>query len=95
VDWREGRKCLGRHPFFGLNDNYKVYLHELIFDLCYYGKLEYFAVYEMPVQYRNFYISKLMKIVDKEKKANDTAQGKEEMGSSKNKIVKGPQINRK
>src|SRR5512137_888871 len=80
------------YPFFGLTDEYKVSLHELIFDLAHHGNIEYFAVYEMPVQYRTFYIRKLMNMKEKERVHMDKAMGKEDAPSSK--VVKGPQINR-
>ena len=79
-------------PFFGLTDEYKVKLHELIFDLCHYGKIEYDAIYSMPVQYRMFYIRKLMNIKDKEKHQADMSSGKNDAPSQK--VVKGPAINR-
>src|ERR1035437_9572314 len=61
------------YPFFGLTPEYKVQLHELIFDLVHYGQIEYFAVYDMPVQYRMFYIRKLINIKDKEKRDMENA----------------------
>jgi len=88
----ERRRRLWAYPFFGLTDNYKVNLHELIFDLVHYGKIEYFAVYEMPVQYRTFYIKKLININEKERaKVENT--GKSDVPSSK--VVKGPPISRR
>ena len=80
------------YPFFGLTDEYKVQLHELIFDLVHFGKFEYFAVYDMPVQYRTFYLRKLTNTKEKEQQAYDKSVGKTDGQSSS--IVKGPQINR-
>jgi len=81
------------YPFFGLTDNYKIQLHELIFELCHFGKIEYDAIYSMPVQYRSFYIKKLMNLKEKEKQQYDAASGKNEATSQK-KIARGPAINR-
>lgn len=78
-------------PFFGLTDEYKVNLHELIYDLANIGKLGYDAVYTMPVHYRSFYIRKLTRDKEKEKAAYEKAQGMQD-GASSSKIVKGPQI---
>ena len=88
---RERRRLLWGRPFFGLNSEYKAHLHELIFDLTYYGKLEYFAVYEMPVQYRSFYYRKLINIREKEQGEYDKANGLSEAPSSK--IARGPGVN--
>lgn len=80
------------YPFFGLTDNYKIQLHELIFDLSYYGKLEYFAVYEMPVHYRTLYIRKLANMKERDKANYDREMGKQDAPSYK--VVKGPGVQR-
>lgn len=79
-------------PFFGLTNEYKVQLHELIFDLCHYGKLGYDAVYSMPVQYRSFYIRKLVNMKEQERREYDKSQGMND--AQPQKIVRGPAINR-
>jgi hypothetical protein len=66
----------------------------LIFDLVHHGHVEYFAVYGMPVQYRTFYVRKLMNMKEKERISMDKAAGKEDAASSSSKIARGPQINR-
>ena len=91
MDLSERRRPRWGCPFFGLADDYKIQMHELIFDLCHYGKLGYDAVYSMPVQYRTFYIKKLVNIKEKEKRAYESS-GKNE--STPQKVVKGPGIGR-
>jgi len=86
------RRLQWESGFFGLTDEYKIYLHEMVFDLCHFGKLEYEAVYSMPIQYRTFYMRKLMNIKEKQKSQYDASQGKNE--ATPQKIVKGPAINR-
>ena len=82
------------YPFFGLPDNYKIKLYELLFDLCYYGKIGGFSeAYDLPVQARTFYYRKLISVNEKDKAAYDKASGSQEAPSSK-KIVRGPAINR-
>jgi hypothetical protein len=81
------------YPFFGLTDKYKIQLHELIFELCHFGKLEYDAVYSMPIQYRTFYIKKLANIKEKEKQQYEASSGKNEAASQKQ-VARGPSINR-
>jgi hypothetical protein len=66
----------------------------LIFDLTHFGKIEYFAVYDMPVQYRMFYIRKLIKMKDKEKWDMDKASSDAREAPSQSKIAKGPSFNR-
>jgi hypothetical protein len=80
------------YPFFGLTDEYKVQLHELIFDLCHYGNFGYEAVYSMPVQYRTFYMRKLINSKEKEKDQYEAASRKQEASPSK--IARGPAIKR-
>ena len=77
-------------PFFGLTD--KIQLHELIFDLCYYGHIEYDSIYSMPVQYRNFYVKKLMNLKEREKSQYDSLSSKN--NSSSQTLARGPSINR-
>ena len=94
MDWNERRKLLWECPFFGLTDEYKVNLHETLFDLCYFGKLGYDAVYSMPVQYRNFYIRKLVDVKEREKAQMDKSQGMTNAPSTKMpSIARGPAIN--
>jgi hypothetical protein len=47
----------------------------------------------MPVQYRNFYVHKLVNMKEKEKRQYDMVAGKAEMPSSTQQIVRGPAIN--
>ena len=75
--------------FFGLTDEYKVRLHELIFELCYHGHFDYASVYEMPVQYRSFYVGKLINVNEKERTRYEAAQSN---ADAPKKIVKGPAI---
>ena len=80
--------------FFGLTQEYKVNLHELIFDLCHFGKIEYFAIYDMPVQYRTFYLRKLINTKEKEKRDLEKASSNAKEATPQSKTVKGPGINR-
>ena len=60
--------CLWAYPFFGLTDKYKIHLHEILFDLTHYGKFQYDALYDMPVQYRTFYYKKLVDVKKQEQR---------------------------
>jgi hypothetical protein len=46
----------------------------------------------MPVQYRHFYMKKLLNVKEKERDQYEQAQGKSEASSQK--VVKGPQLQR-
>ena len=82
------------YPFFGLQDNDKIKLYEVLFDLCYYGKIGGFSeAYDLPVQARNFYYKKLINVNEKDKKAYEKAKGVQE-ASPQQKIARGPAINR-
>ena len=70
--------------FFGLTPTYKVYLQESIFDLVYHsnGGFSYQDVYHMPVYLRIFYIKRLQKLFDKQKKEHDKAMRQAKSKSS-------------
>ena len=90
---KEGRIRRWASPFFGLTDEYKIRLHELLFELTHFGNFEYESVYSMPVQFRMFYYKKLINIKEKEQSDLDKSQGKTTATPSK--IVKGPQLERR
>ena len=81
------------YPFFGLTDSYRVYLHELIFNLVHFGKFQYDAVYSMPVQYRTFYIGKLGNTKEKERREMEKSPGNSPAASSA--LARGPAVSRK
>ena len=94
VVWKGRKRPQWGYPFFGLAQEYKVQLHELIFDLTHFGNIEYFAVYEMPVQYRSFYLRKLVNTKEKERRDLDKASSNAKEATVQPKTVKGPGINR-
>jgi len=65
-------------------------LHESLFGLVYGGRFAYESVYEMPVQYRNFYIKQFINVREKEQSDMNKAQGK--MSGPSQKVVKGPGV---
>ena len=76
--------------FFGLTQNYKVHLHDQVFDLVYHGKgFTYQDVYNMPVYLRHFYVRKIQHIYSEEKKSHEKA-----MRDAKSKQSKKPNIRR-
>jgi len=69
---------------FGLAPNYKVVLHEEIFNLCYYsnGGFTQSEVYALPVYLRQFYLKKLVDIKKQEADQHESA-GKAQKSSPK------------
>lgn len=61
--------------------------------MVYHGHIEYFAVYNMPVQYRTFYARKLVNIKEKEESSMNKASGKHDAQPTR--VVKGPAINQR
>jgi hypothetical protein len=60
--------------FFGLTSKYKIAVQEQIFDLVYYGKgFSYSEALNLPVYLRVFFIRKLQKLFDDQKKEQDKA----------------------
>lgn len=67
--------------FFGLTFDYNQRVYEQIFDIVFYGQggFTYNDVYNMPVNLRAFYYTKLYDIVkqrEEEAKANQNSSGK-------------------
>ena len=71
--------------FFGLTPTYKVNKQEQIFDLVYHsqGGFTYQDVYNMPVYMRTFYLRKLQKLFDSQKKEHEKAMKKARKSSPK------------
>lgn len=70
---KEGRKPRWGSPFFGLTSDYQIQLHTLLHDLNYIGHLSWEIAYEMPIQYRNFYVRRLMHNQEKERREHEAA----------------------
>jgi hypothetical protein len=74
---------------FGLQSDYRIALHEEIFNLCYYGNggFTQSEVYALPVHQRRFYLRKLMAVKEGEAKQNEAAS---KQNSNSPSIVRGP-----
>jgi hypothetical protein len=71
-----------------------MYLHGLIFDMCYYGKMGYDDVYAMPVHYRSFYMRKLAHMKEREAKEYEKMNGGGSSSAPSQNIARGPAIQR-
>lgn len=83
---KKGQLYLLQLTFFGLTQEYKLFLYEQLFDLCYYsqGAFTFSEVYSLPIYLRNFYYKKLADIKKKENESYEKAN----KSSSKSKIAK-------
>ena len=72
---RKGWPCHWVWTSFGLPAEYKLGLHEEIFNLCYYGNggFTHSQVYNMPVYLRRFYIKKLVDTKKQEAEQHENA----------------------
>jgi hypothetical protein len=62
--------------------------------MVHYGKFDYESIYTMPVQFRMFYLRKLINVKQKEIDSDNAAQGKQSGASPEQNVRKGPAINR-
>ena len=60
--------CLSAQGFFGLNDNYIKQVYEHFFLLKYHGGWSFIEAYNLPVGLRNWFIDRLAKQFEDEKK---------------------------
>lgn len=77
-----GWRCLSPLSFFGLTQEYKLQLHESIFNLITHGMggWNWRDVYTMPVHLRNYYIGKLEKFVKEKNEAMTPSTSQNSMG---------------
>lgn len=73
--------------FFGLQPKDRIRIHESIFDLIYFGKggFNWADVYNLPVFIRNFYISRIEKVLKDQRDAEKKAVRKAQMRTPKKK----------
>ena len=60
--------------FFGLNNDYIEGVYEELFSLKYHGGWSVFESYNLPIQIRRWFIRRLQKQFDEEKKEIDKAR---------------------
>jgi len=79
--------------FFTLPAEYKVQLHEEIFNLCYYseGGFTQDIVYNLPIYLRRFYIRKL---VDVRKKESEEVKKAQQQAKSSSRTPSRPSISK-
>tara|TARA_B100000287_G_scaffold397623_1_gene414393 strand:+ start:44 stop:289 length:246 start_codon:yes stop_codon:yes gene_type:complete len=70
--------CQSPFSFFGLTPEYKSQIHEQIFQIGFNSKglLSFSELYNMPIYLRKFYMQRLIKHYEDEKKEIEKAKGK-------------------
>lgn len=78
--------------FFGFDPEYRITLHENIFNLIWHGegRWDWDTIYNMPIFLRRFYISKVNKIIEDQTKALE--EQKRKMRSKISKVSPSPKI---
>ena len=71
-NWR----CPSGRTFFGLTDNYMESVYEQFFVLKHHGGWSLTEAYNLPVGLRNWFVERLKKQFEDEKKAYDKASRK-------------------
>jgi hypothetical protein len=69
-------RCPSRPSFFGLDNNYIENVYEEFFLLKHHGGWGFLEAYNLPVQIRRWFLKRLIKQFDDEKKALEKAQQK-------------------
>jgi len=62
--------------FFGLTDEYTENVYEEIFSLKYHGGWSFIEAYSLPIQLRAWFVKRLVKQFETEKKQMEDAQRK-------------------
>jgi len=62
--------------FFGLTDKYGEGVYEEIFTLKYHGGWSFIEAYNLPIQLRHWFVKRLMKQFEDERKQIEDAQQK-------------------
>lgn len=90
---KKGWHCHWVWTSFGLPAEYKLSLHEEVFNLCYYGNggFTHTQVYNMPVYLRRFYIKK---IIDVKKQEADQQENSTKMSKTSTAKIDRPAIRR-
>ena len=75
--------------FFGLEPKDRIALHSNLWDLVWAGdgRWDWDTIYALPIHLRGFFITKLQKLQDEKKKANEVMKEKS-MNPPKKKIAK-------
>jgi hypothetical protein len=61
---------------FGLSDKYIESVYDELFMLKYHGNWSFFEAYSLPIQIRRWFLHRLVKQFEEEKKAAEAAQNK-------------------
>lgn len=68
--------CPFQPSFFGLTDGYSESVYEQIFNLKYHGGWGFIEAYNLPIMLREWFVKRLVKQFEEEKKQIDEAYEK-------------------
>ena len=66
---RRGWRCRSTSGFFGLTDDYMRDVYEQFFFLKYHGGWSFSEAYNLPIKIRHWFVDRLVKQLNDEKKA--------------------------
>ena len=69
-------RCRSLRSFFGLSPEYSKEIYEQFFFLKYYGGWSFTEAYNLPIGLRNWFVKRMAKQFEDEKKKHDQAQKK-------------------
>lgn len=69
-------RCPSHPRFFGLTNEYIESVYEEIFNLKHHGGWSFIEVYNLPIQIRRWFLTRLIKQFDDEKEEMDKAHKK-------------------
>ena len=70
-----------QRTFFGLSDKYIENVYEQVFLLKYHGGWSFIEAYNLPIKIRNWFVGRLTKQFEDEKKQMEQARSKAKSGS--------------
>ena len=76
VDTHKNWRCLSGRTFFGLTDKYMEAIYEQFFLLKHFGGWSFIEAYNLPIGLRNWFLQRLQKQFEDEKKEMDKVRSK-------------------
>ena len=76
MDTHKNWRCLSGQTFFGLTDKYMEAIYEQFFLLKHFGGWSFIEAYNLPIGLRNWFLQRLQKQFEDEKKEMDKVRRK-------------------
>ena len=75
MDIHRNWRCLSGQTFFGLTDKYMEAIYEQFFLLKHFGGWSFIEAYNLPIGLRNWFLHRLQKQFEEEKKEIEKERG--------------------